>query len=161
MSILVVRHGLSEANNRENYGSPAFGNPDAPLMEAGRIQAISVGNQLEEDFGIDRETDIVAVSTMLRTQETAVVAGFHKISIYPLLNEEKGNLADEEVRAAIDTKRPPELTRKAARFLIENKLPEKVWISHGLLIATICQELGVYTNERFTPRFGEIRELPL
>jgi hypothetical protein len=161
MSILVVRNGLSEANNRDNYGTPAFGNPRAGLMEDGEVQAAAMGVLLHDTFGIDFANEPVAVSMMRRTQETAIVAGFRKLSIYPELNEEKGGLSDSEIRIALDSKQPPEATKKAARLLIENPPSEIVWVTHALLIATICQELGAYTNERFTPRFCEIRELPI
>lgn len=161
MSILVVRHGLSEANNRENYGTPAFGNPEASLMPAGREQAITLGGKLATKYGIVVATESVAVSMMRRTQETAIVAGFRKLSLYPELNEEKGNMSDADTALALKMRRPPEATRIAARHLIEHPPEEKLWVTHALLIATICQELGIYENERFTPRFCEIRELPL
>jgi len=161
MSKLVARHGLSDANNRELYGTPAFGNPEAPLMPKGREQAMELGRLLTVRFGIQVATEPVAVTMMRRTQETAVVAGFRKLSIYPELNEEKGGLSDEEVQEALASRRPPEATINAARAVIENPPVETVWITHAFLIAAICQELGVYNNDRFTPRFCEVRELPL
>jgi phosphohistidine phosphatase SixA len=161
MSKLVVRHGLSEANNRENYGTPAFGNPEAPLMPEGRQQAHEMGGRLAREFGIDFANQSVAVSMMRRTQETAITAGFRKLHLYPELNEEKGNMTDAETKIALEIRRPPEATLVAARLIIENPPVEEVWVAHALLIATICQELGVYQDERFTPRFCEIRELPL
>jgi broad specificity phosphatase PhoE len=161
MSILIIRHGLSEANNRENYGTPAFGNPEAPLMPSGRGQASALGELLVTDFGIELATQPVAVSMMRRTQETAIVAGFRKLHLYPELNEEKGNMSDAETKTALQTRRPSDATLAAARLLIEHPPLEKIWITHALLIATICQELGVYQAERFTPKFCEVRELPL
>ena len=161
MSILVIRHGLSEANNRENYGTPAFGSPEASLMPAGREQASALGELLVADFGIRLANEPVAVSMMRRTQETAIVAGFRKLHLYPELNEEKGNMTDAETKTALQTRRPPEATVLAARKLIEQPPAEQVWVAHALLIATICQELGIYQAERFTPRFCEVRELPL
>lgn len=161
MSILVIRHGLSEANNRENYGTPAFGNPEASLMPAGREQASVLGELLVSDFGIELESEPVAVSMMRRTQETAIVAGFIKLHLYSELNEEKGNMTDAETRTALQARRPPAATIAAAKQLIECPPEEKIWVTHALLIATICQELGVYQDERFTPKFCEVRELPL
>jgi len=161
MSVLVIRHGLSQANNRENYGTPAFDNPDAPLMPEGRRQAIALGARLATEFSIDIAAEPVAVSAMRRPQETAQAAGFKNLNIYPELNEEKGGLSDADIVAAIAARRPPEAARAAARFLIARPPQEKIWITHGLLIAALCQELGVYEETRFTPRFCEIRELPL
>lgn len=161
MSVLVVRHGLSEANNRKNYGTPAFGNPEAGLMPAGRDQAVMLGGRLATEFNVELGVEPVAVSMMRRTQETAIVAGFRKLAIYPELNEEKGGLSDADIAIALKTKCPPEATRIAARLIIERPPQEKIWITHALLIATICQELGVYGNARFTPKFCEVRELSL
>ncbi|HUD06867.1 MAG TPA: phosphoglycerate mutase family protein [Candidatus Saccharimonadales bacterium] len=163
MSKLVARHGLSEANNYENYGTPAFGNTEAPLMPKGREQSSELGGLLAVRFGIDVATEPVAVTMMRRTQETAIIAGFRRLSIYPELNEEKGGLSDEQVREALAARRPPEATINAAKSIIEKPPIEKIWITHAFLIAAICQELGVYTDEseRFTPRFCEVRELPL
>ncbi len=161
MKRLIIRHGLSEANNHENYGTPAFGNPDAPLMPKGRDQAGILGIQLADTYGIDLNNEFTAVSMMRRSQETAIVAGFRKLSLYPGLNEEKGGMSDEETKAALLTRRPPEATIVAARLLIEHPPDEMVWVTHALLIATMCQELGVYENDRFTPKFCEIRELDI
>lgn len=161
MSILVIRHGLSEANNRENYGTPAFGNPGAPLMPMGREQASALGELLFKDFGIEVADEAVAVSMMRRTQETAIVAGFRELRPYPELNEEKGEMTDTETKLALETRRPPKATLAAARLLIKQPPTERIWVTHALLIATICQELGVYQDERFTPKFCEVRELPL
>lgn len=160
MSILAIRHGLSEANNRENYGTPAFGNPDAPLMPLGREQAAEMGRLLVRGHGLHLVAEPVAVSMMRRAQETAVIAGFRKLHLYSELNEVKGDLTDIELRTAIDARRPPEATRAAAQNLIEHPPEERIWVAHALLIATLCQELGVYQDERFIPKFCEIRELP-
>ncbi len=161
MSILSIRHGLSEANNRDNYGTPAFGNPEASLMPAGVEQAVKLGKKLVSEFCIDPANEPVAVSAMRRSQETALAAGFKNLVIYEELNEEKGELSDIDVAKAIADRRPPEAAIVAARYLLQHPPQEKIWISHGLLIATLCQELDVYTDDRFTPKFCEVRELPV
>lgn len=161
MPVIVIRHGLSEANNRENYGTPAFGNPEASLMPKGREQAAALGERLIEVYNLDLSSEPVAVSMLRRTQETAIVAGFRWLHLYPELNEEKGGLSDPEVRAALQTRQPPEATIQAARHLIEHPPQEKVWITHALLIAALCRELGVYQDARFTPIFCEERILPI
>ena len=161
MKRLVIRHGLSEANNRENYGTPAFGNSEAPLMPKGRDQATLLGANLETTYGVDLFYEPVAVSMMRRSQETAIVAGFRKLSLYPALNEEKSGMSDDETRVALETKNPPDATRIAARLLIEHPPEEMVWVTHALLIATLCQELDVYVGDRYTPKFCEIRELDI
>jgi broad specificity phosphatase PhoE len=160
MSKLVARHGFSEANDRNRYGTPAFGNPEAPLMPLGKVQAAELGEKLTEEYGFT-VTEPVAVSMLRRTQETAIVAGFRWLHVCPELNEEKGGLSDQGIRTAIQERCPPEATRAAAEFLIAHPPEEKIWVTHALLIATLCQELDVYQDARFTPKFCEIRELPL
>lgn len=161
MRILAIRHQISEANNRENYGTPAFGNPDAPLMPQGREAAPEIGERLEREYGFVIADQVVATSMMRRTQETAIAAGFRWLHVYPELNEEKGGLPDNEIREALTARTPPEATVQAAHALIENPPQEPIWFAHGLLIATLCQELEVHQDQRFVPRFGEIRELPI
>ncbi len=157
---LLVRHGLSEANNYENYGTPAFGNPESSLMPKGREQATKLGGLLVTRYTIDVATEPVAVSMMRRAQETAIVAGFRYLHICPELDEEKGGVPDEQVKEMLLNRQSPEATRTAARNLIENPPEEKVWVLHAWLIATICDELDI-NFERFTPKFCEVRELPI
>jgi broad specificity phosphatase PhoE len=160
---LVARHGFSDANDRDLYGTPAFGHPDARLTTLGREQAAELGVLLIVRHKIDIERTPVAVSELRRSQETAIGAGFRNLHIRPELNEVKGGLTDIEVREALDTRQPPEACIEAARRLISNPPPERVWVTHAFLIATLCQELGTYTEPsiKFTPRFCELRELPL
>jgi hypothetical protein len=161
MSKLVIRHEFSDANNRDLYGTPAFGNPNASLDPRGVENAIELGKILVVQYGIDVDNEPVAVSSMLRTQETAIYAGFRNLVIYPELNEEKGGLSDEEIREALHARQSPEATIQAVRRIIESPPTEQVIIMHAYLIATLGSELGLYTNARFTPRFGEIREFPI
>jgi len=161
MDVYVIRHQLSEANNRDNYGTPAFDNPDAPLMPAGRDGAVILGRQLVAEFGIQVSSEPVAVSMMRRSQETAIVAGFRKLHLYPELNEVKGGLSDSEISAALAQKRPPQATHDAARYLLEHPPEEGIWVTHALLIASLCQQLGVYQSARFIPKFGEVRRLQI
>lgn len=161
MTKLVVRHAFSTANDRDQYGTPAFGNPESPLMPQGIEQAIELGKKLTTLYGLDLNIEPVAVSMMRRTQETAIVAGFRWLHIYPELNEEKGGLSDNDVRLALQEKHSPDATRKAALHIIAHPPEESVLILHAFVIATMCQELDVYQDARFTPRFCEIRELPI
>ncbi len=161
MTKLFIRHSLSEANNRENYGTPAFGSARVGLMPEGWEQSAKMGRVLEDNYGIDVTTEPVAVSTLLRTQETAIGAGFENLIVYSCLDEEKGTMNDIETRWALDHRLSPEATIKAARYIIANTPEERVIITHAYIIATICQQLGLYTDAKFTPKFCEIRELPL
>lgn len=64
MSILIVRHGFSEANNRANVRDLAFDSFRAPLMPLGREQARHVGARLAGEFGIIVEEEKVAISKL-------------------------------------------------------------------------------------------------
>lgn len=52
MSKVLVRHGLSEANNRNNIGNLAFANAAAPLMAEGIQQGHTASEQLVSTYGI-------------------------------------------------------------------------------------------------------------
>lgn len=114
---------------------------------------------MRERNGIAEDTE-VAVSSMLRTQETACSAGFIRQVSYPVLDEVR--LADlAETRRAIDAERVPDAALAAAALVLEDPPAQRVWFTHGLLIAALCATLGVPPGARFIPRFCEIRELPL
>lgn len=163
MSKLVIRHGLSEANNRENYGTPAFGNPNAGLMKQGVRQAIELGDALRRNDFIDADQPIVAVSQMRRTWETANLAGFHSLRPYALLNEVSHGLSLEDKARIKATRILPLVALRAAEEVLSNPPEEYIWFSHGLLIASMCKVLNIYQNpnDTFYPDFCEIRELPI
>lgn len=158
MNKLVIRHGLSQANNRENYGTPAFGNPNASLMDAGVEQARQLQPILAKDFPGDT---IVAVSTMRRTWETANFAGFHTLRPYAQLDELTKKLTLEEITYMKATKQIPRIALNAAEALLANPPEEEIWFSHGVLIAAMCRTLGIHQDKDLIPAFCEIRELPL
>lgn len=159
---LVVRHSLSEANNRDNYGKPAFGHADAPLMPEGRIIAQGMGIELESAYGIIPVTTAVAVSRMLRSQETATEAGFIDLNKYTALNEVDTRLPHPELRDAIDNRQHTAVALNRAELILRNPPKEKVWVTHGLVIAGLCEVLGLASQfENFIPKFCEIRELPI
>lgn len=158
MSILVVRHALSEANNQESL---AFGTKTAHLMPAGVDRAKELGDELRNTFGIDTKTEPVAVSELLRTQQTAKVAGFRVRMIYSALNEVETGLEYPELREYLMAKRLPPKALEAAQRVLENPPLETIWVAHGLVIAGLTELLGVADGQRFIPKFCEIRELPI
>jgi hypothetical protein len=162
MSTLVGRHSLSEANNRNNYGTPAFGHADAPLMPEGRLIAQNIGVEFESVHGIIPATVTVAVSKMLRAQETAREAGFINLIEYAILNEVDTQLLHPELKNAIANRQHTTVALQAAELILENPPAEQVWVTHGLVIASLCEVLGIASQfEHFVPRFCEIRELPI
>ncbi len=162
MSKLVARHSLSEANNRDNYGTPAFGHADAPLMSEGRTIAQKMGKEFEVSHGIIPFTTLAAVSMMLRSWETAVEAGFVDLNEYEILNEVDTKLPHPELKAMMANRQHTEVALKAAHLILENPPEEQIWVTHGLIIASLCEVLGIANQfEHFVPKFCEIRELPI
>lgn len=160
---LVVRHGLSEANNRHNIGTPAFASPDAPLMPEGLAAAERLGLQLQEQFDSNPHTEYIATSQYLRTIQTALTMGAHcnHLRQYAILNELPRQQSGTELRAMLDNGQIPAQALMRAEAILANPPEEDVWVTHGLVIAGLCRTLGVYSNQRVVPRFCEIRELPL
>ena len=161
MSILVGRHGLSGANNRNNIGTLAFASEQAPLMDDGRVQARNMGEQFEVKFGVDPASTPVATSELTRTRQTAEEAGFVAITAYSCLDEIRHDMDLRELRAMLDRGELPPVAIVMAEETLANPPKENVWISHGLRIAGLCAVLGVHQDERLIPRFCEIRELPI
>ncbi|MDL2363392.1 MAG: histidine phosphatase family protein [Patescibacteria group bacterium] len=157
MSVLLVRHGLSAANGRN---SAAFGDANASLLPEGLIHGENAGTFLRIS-GIDTTTERAAASGMRRSKETAAAAGFTAVSSYDLLNEV--NLpVNPELRAILDREEIVQEARDAAERVIANPPAERVWFSHGYLIAALCKLTEIDTSGmRFIPHFGEIRELDI
>jgi len=158
MSVLIARHAFSEANNGE---SEAFGHADARLMPAGRLQAKGMGRYLTEAFGVDVAETAIATSALFRAPETAIEAGFRNITITPLLNEVVSGLTEDEYKAAKEAREVPQCVREAALRVLDSPPRENIWVAHGLLIAGLCDILQVAQDQRFIPRFCEVRELPI
>lgn len=161
MSILLVRHGLSEANNRDNIGTLAFAAEAAPLMEVGRQQASEAGKILRIQYGVNLNETAVATSELLRTKETAQHIGFTVMNAYSLLDEVRHDVALPKLRTMLDEGVLPDSVLRAAEDTLSNPPEESIWVSHGLRIAGICALLGTYREERLIPRFCEIREIEL
>lgn len=161
MSVLVARHGCSEANNRNNVGTLAFANEQAPLMDIGREQSRQMGLTLCRTFGVTPQKTAVATSLLARTQETASEAGFTDLYPYTVLNEDIHHLQLAELREMLDRGILPHSALETAEKVLQNPPQEKVWITHGLVIAGLCKVLDMYNDARLIPKFCEIRELPI
>ena len=156
MRKLLIRHELSEANNRDNWGTEAFGHADASLMPLGAERAPRIGYILETQHGIDLSYAQVAVSAMRRTQETARYAGLQHAVVYPELNEL--SLTFDEIIEGKQRSTPPTRAIEQIQPLLDNPPHENIWFTHGFVIATICHVRGL-AYDRFIPRFGEIRTI--
>ena len=135
MTVLVARHGLSEANNAESL---AFGKPEASLMETGIEQGRALGDTLRGSFSIDTNTAPVAVSELRRSQETAEAARFRNVTIDPLLNEVITSLPKPTLKEMIANKALPAEAIDVAEAILEDPPSEQIWITHGLVIAGLC-----------------------
>lgn len=158
MSKLLVRHGVSEANDKSSL---AYGSPEANLLPLGTQQATSLGLELVSGFGIVPAEEPVAISCMRRTRQTAQYAGFSTIHEFELLNEATSGLEMWEIHESLTKQQAPRTAIAKAEALLARPLSERVWITHGLVIAGLCEVLGIYKSERFIPRFCEIREIEL
>ena len=162
MPIFAIRHGLSEANNRDNIGTLAFAAKDAPLMEKGKEQAREGAARLSGDYGINPRTTAVAVSGLLRTRQTAEVMGFQRITSYESLNEVEHGMEGGALRVMLDVGQLPPAALRAAESILHQPPTEGVWITHGLVIAGLSRILDIDREfERLIPRFCEVRELPI
>ncbi|MCA9349949.1 histidine phosphatase family protein [Candidatus Saccharibacteria bacterium] len=163
MDRLLIRHALSEANNRANYGRLAFANKEALLMPKGILQAQQLGSVLRQEYAVSPE-EKVATSTLARTQQTAQEAGLLNYTPYPLLDEVDHGTELPELRLMLDQNQIPETAIEAAERLLKCPPEERIWFTHGLVIAGLSQTLGFdYSehSERLVPKFCEIRTMSI
>ena len=160
MQKYIVRHGLSQANNHENFGTPAFGSAGAELMPEGWAHARHAGKVLVSNYHFNPVTTHVATSHMRRTQQTALGAGFapENMTAYSLLDEVTSGLSFDQIANAILLEIPPPSAIAQVEALLDNPPEEPIWFTHGLVIASICYIRGI-TTTRFIPRFGEVRKI--
>lgn len=165
MKIYVARHGFSEANNRDNAGTLAFGNKYAGLEEAGITHARQLGRTLLAQYGIDLSTTPVATSTYTRAIETATEAGALLLRSDPRLDElepDETGIPRSEIRDVIASRKFPEKVLQIVKHRLDTPPPEKVWVTHGAFIAALC--ILTHQDEEFEdlkPAFGEVRRINL
>lgn len=161
--LALARHGQAEINKYHN--DPAIGGLSSPLTKQGWGHAYLLG-QCYRDLGIDPSLDKVEVSELLRSQQTAVGAGWQEehMVVNALLNEvslERGKttVMREVARGEV----PIESLRAGAAFL-ENPPANQACISHALTIIGACHEVGTPYYEMHgqkLPDFGEIVTIEL
>lgn len=155
-TILLIRHAKSEGNRFDRH---LFGVKGAPLDKTGISQAEKLHSKLADtktDF-----TQTVAVSEMIRTQQTAETAGFLKTRSYKLLNEVHHGLSKDQLKVLLAEKRVPEQAITAAKKLLSNPPAEAVWFTHGMLIAAIAEVLNIPKSELYIPDMATISEITL
>lgn len=152
---MVIRHGKTDANRLTRA---VFGKAGAPLNDEGQVQAKKLKSKLKS-LGVN-DTTPVAVSELLRTHETATNAGLENIIINPLLNEVNTSDPQRTLDLVAEGKLPQEAI-KAAEAIINNPPKEKVWVTHGLVIAAIQELLGRGDNQSFIPDYCEVRTVDI
>lgn len=151
---LIIRHGKSEGTR---LNRALFGKQGGVLSEEGKEQAKKLHNQLAKtgmDFSLP-----VAVSELVRTHQTAEIAGFANIVFHPELNE----INTTDPQKTIDNLAKGIIALEAieaAKKLIANPPAESILFTHGMLIAALCRELNL-TTKALVPDFCEVRELAL
>lgn len=156
MLYLLIRHGKTDANRLTRA---AFGKQGAPLNAEGIAQAEALHDQLLA-YGFDLRTAPVATSELLRTSQTAQHAGLHSINTYSILNEV--NTPDPaHTQQLIQNKTLPPEAIEAAKKILANPPKERIWVTHGLVIAAIMQVLKTLKPDVFIPNFCEIIEIDL
>ncbi|HWB38771.1 MAG TPA: phosphoglycerate mutase family protein [Candidatus Saccharimonadales bacterium] len=156
MEILLIRHGSTGVKRGERAG---FGPDGAPLSEQGIIEAKALAEQLAA-LGIDLAHEPTAVSPMLRTRQTAELAGLRNLRIEPLISEVNSGLDVQTVDAMLSRREVPEQVLAAAKMVLENPPTERIWVTHGFLIAGLCGALE-QVQEPFMADCGSIRRLTI
>lgn len=154
MQRFVIRHAASTGNRLTRF---AFGKDGSPLSELGKQQALELRPVLGSR-GIDVTTEHVAVSPKTRAQDTAWIAGFQHLSIYMVLDEVMTGLKHGEAGKMLAAGLMPSEATKAARAILSNPPPERVWVTHGLVLAALLHELGIKNS---TPDLCSITELDI
>lgn len=156
MKYLVIRHAKTDANRLTRA---VFGKSGAPINDEGKQQAKKLHDELIK-LNIDPVTEPVVVSELLRTQQTAELAGFKKIEANPLLNEV--NTADpKHTLELVAQGKLPEEAIVAARTILANPPKQRIWVTHGLVIAAILQLTGPVNAEELIPKHCEIAEIDI
>jgi hypothetical protein len=169
--ILAIRHGHSTANVAEIPSAMtaedlAFANRSAGLTKRGEAECIQLAAALSIEYGIDTSTTHVAVSEFKRTNQMTKLLGFREeeewTKPYRVLNEVDHEMELDVLRAMLRRNEIPAIALQTAEATLERSPKEKVWITHGLLIAGLCIVLDIADQyERLVPRQCEVRQLTL
>ena len=166
-TVWVIRHAQSYANLPQEAGASepvdlAFANRTSKLTPRGIRECGELKPVLSKEYGIVPHKTPAAISTFVRTRETATLLGFKKLKDYSQLDEVEHGMDIEVLRAMIRKGNIPEVAMRTARKTLEDPPREDVWVAHGLLIAGLCIELGIERQfKRKNPGHCEVRQLTL
>lgn len=148
--VIIIRHAKASGGRHDKHLFPKEG---APLSDEGRKAILGLKDELER-LGIDVANEPVAISELLRTRQTAELAGFKNIIEYASLNEIETGLGPEELAGVIAQKIIPEVASAAARKLLKYPPRENVWVTHGMLIAGIAEVLDIPSSKLYIPEMA-------
>ncbi len=155
MKYLLIRHAATDANRLTRALQGKHG---APLNEAGRKQAAKLKQELVKR-GIDFSQP-VAVSDFIRTQETARLAGFTDLNVNKIIDEI--NTGDpKRTQEGVEQGKLPKEAIEAAQAILRNLPEERIWVTHGLVIAALLTALGQSDPEHFIPSQASITEIEI
>ena len=162
MSIIVVRH----APFREAYNDPLRGYQQVgpQLTEEGRTMIPKELVPSLEKHRIDPKDSRVAISNSSWTRLTAEAAGFKDdgMTAYGYLDDVAQGMERSVLHALLKAGKLPKAAIRRAKEILTDPPQESVWISHGLVIAGLCEVLGVTADfERPVPQFCEVRVLDI
>jgi broad specificity phosphatase PhoE len=155
MKRLIIRHALTDGNRLERH---LLGKEGAPINAEGKRQVRELKKELAK-----RKIDLdqpVAVSELLRTVQTAEGAGFTQLRKEPLLNEINTRDPARTQANVLQGILPPEAVQ-AAQKIVASPPQEKVWVTHGLVIAALLVELGLSEKNNFVPKLCSITEVDI
>jgi broad specificity phosphatase PhoE len=156
MKYILIRHGKTDANRLTRVN---FGQQGALLNHEGIVQTAALHERLLT-YDFDLATEPVAVSTLLRTAQTAQFAGLQNITAHPLLDEVKTPNPLHTQQLIENKQLPPEAIEAAKRILA--KPPKaRIWVTHGLVIAAVQHLLGTIIEDKFIIDFCGIVEIEL
>src|SRR6266702_3941465 len=149
-TIVVIRHARSTANTAEvpsdmTAEDLAFANRTAELNDEGNDQCLKLAPVLLTMYGIRVNRTRVAVSTFVRTQQSAKRLGFREslTEAYPQLDEVDHGIELGALRAMLRRDEIPPIALRSAEATLRQAPKENVWMTHGLLIAGLCAVLDV------------------
>ena len=154
--VILIRHAKSTGGRYDRHLFPPEG---APLSDDGVEDAKKLRGELQLlDLDVSEK---VAVSQLVRTQQTAMHAGLLNQRSYETLNEVNSGLEPEDLEELISKKEVPEKAIDAASKLLNNPPKENIWVTHGMLIAAIGEVLGIEKDKLFIPDMASLTEIEI
>ncbi len=154
MKRIIIRHGHTGV---DRDARDSFGAEGPPISKQGVADAERAGREIEK-LGINLAAEPVAISTYLRTKQTAEAAGFKKLRADPSLNEIFTGIPNDQLKDMVAKRQVPEIVLQKAQAILDNPPPEKVWVTHGLVIIGLRELLGMQADPFDLPQ-GQFIEL--